>query len=172
MPKFLLTVCVFGLLLSSASAEEKSPEQLLEERSGIEGLESQTLTRVVFASGAKHRIGFYVDLNPDCSAVGDINVRVTKQPEHGTVETVAATDYVRFPKENIRSKCNLQKLRARWSITRRRRNIPAKMSLTCSFSTPGICSETSFRHKRALNKPTTFAPLSPEMLYGAFFVGR
>ena len=54
MPKFLLTVCVFGLLLSSASAEEKSPEQLLEERSGIEGLESQTLTRVVFASGAKH----------------------------------------------------------------------------------------------------------------------
>jgi len=106
VPKFLLTVCVFGLLLSSASAEEKSPEQLLEERSGIEGLESQTLTRVVFASGAKHRIGFYVDLNPDCSAVGDINVRVTKQPEHGTVETVAATDYVRFPKENIRSKCN------------------------------------------------------------------
>ena len=111
MPKFLLTVCVFGLLLSSASAEEKSPEQLLEERSGIEGLESQTLTRVVFASGAKHRIGFYVDLNPDCSAVGDINVRVTKQPEHGTVETVAATDYVRFPKENIRSKCNQHKVK-------------------------------------------------------------
>ena len=111
MPKFLLTVCVFGLLLSSASADEKSPEQLQEERSGIEGLESQTLTRVVFASGAKHRIGFYVDLNPDCSAVGDIKVRVTKQPEHGTVETVAATDYVRFPKENIRSKCNLQKVK-------------------------------------------------------------
>jgi hypothetical protein len=42
--------------------------------------------------------GFYFDLNPDCSAVGDINVRVTKQPEHGTVETVAATDYVQFPK--------------------------------------------------------------------------
>ena len=82
MPKFLLTVCVFGLLLSSASAEEKSPEQLLEERSGIEGLESQTLTRVVFASGAKHQIGFYVDLNPDCSAVGDINVRVTRT-RHG-----------------------------------------------------------------------------------------
>jgi hypothetical protein len=27
------------------------------------------------------------------------------------VETVAATDYVRFPKENIRSKCNLQKVK-------------------------------------------------------------
>jgi hypothetical protein len=114
VPKFLLTVCVFGLLLSSASAEEKSPEQLREERSrifGIEKLETQTLTRVVFASGAKHRIGFYFDLNPDCSAVGDIGVRVTKQPEHGTVETVAATDYVKFPKENIRSKCNRHKVK-------------------------------------------------------------
>ena len=111
MTKFLLIVFVFGLFSSFALAEEKTPEQLQEERSGIEGLESQTLTRVVFASGAKHRIGFYVDLNPDCSAVGDINVRVTKQPEHGTVETVAATDYVKFPKENIRSRCNDHKVR-------------------------------------------------------------
>jgi hypothetical protein len=109
--KFLLTVFVFGLFSSFALAEEKSPEQLQEERSGIEGLESQTLTRVVFASGAKHRIGFYVDLNPDCSATGDINVRVTKQPEHGTVETVATTDYTYFPKENIRSKCNQHKVK-------------------------------------------------------------
>ena len=114
MPKFLFAVCVFGLLSSSAFAEEKTPEQLREERAhilGVEGLESQTLTRVVFASGAKHRIGFYVDINPDCSAVGDINIRVTKQPEHGTVETVATTDFVRFSKENIRSKCNLQKVK-------------------------------------------------------------
>ena len=72
MTKFLLTVFVFGLFSSFAFAEEKTPEQLREERSrifGIEGLESQTLTRVVFASEAKHRIGFYFDLNPDCSAV-------------------------------------------------------------------------------------------------------
>ena len=114
MTKFLLTVFVFGLFSSFALAEEKTPEQLREERSrifGIEGLESQTLTRLVFASGAKHRIGFYVDLNPDCSAVGDINVRVTKQPEHGTLETVATTDYVHYSKENIRSKCNQQKVK-------------------------------------------------------------
>jgi hypothetical protein len=113
MSKFLLTVCAFGLLLSSAFAQEKTQEQLREERShiwGIEGLQNQTFTRVV-ASGAKHRIGFYVDLNPDCSATGNINVRVTKQPEHGTVETVATTDYVHFPKENIRSKCNQHKVK-------------------------------------------------------------
>jgi len=113
MSRFLLTVFAFGLLLSSAFAQEKSSEQYREEQShifGIEGLESQTFTRVV-ASGAKQRIDVYVSLNPDCSATGDINVRVTKQPEHGTVETVATTDYAHFPKENIRSKCNQHKVK-------------------------------------------------------------
>ena len=113
MSKLLLTVCAFGLLLSSAFAQERTPEQLREERShifGIEGQESQRLTRVV-ASGAKQRMNFYASLNPDCSATGDVNVRVTKQPEHGTVETVATTGYPHFPKENIRSKCNQYKVK-------------------------------------------------------------
>jgi hypothetical protein len=114
MSKFLLlTACAFGLLLSSTFAQEKTPEQLREERShifSIEGQDSQTFTRVV-ASGAKQRMGFYAYLNPDCTAIGDINVRVTKQPEHGTVETAVATDYVHYPKENIRSKCNQHKVK-------------------------------------------------------------
>jgi hypothetical protein len=113
MSKFLVTVCAFGLFFSSAFAQDKSPEQLREERSrifGIEGQESQTFARVV-ASGAKQRIGFYVSLNPDCSATGDVNVRVTKQPEHGTVETVARTEYAHYPKENVRSKCNQHKVK-------------------------------------------------------------
>jgi hypothetical protein len=113
MSKFLLTVCAFGLLLLSAFAEEKSREQYREERShifGIEGQESQSFTRFV-ASGTKHRIGFYYAVNPDCTATGDVNVRVTKQPEHGTVETVGTTGYAHFSKENIRSKCNGHKVR-------------------------------------------------------------
>jgi hypothetical protein len=104
MSKFLLTVCAFGLLLSSAFAQEKSPEQYREEQ------QSQTFSRVI-ASGAKQRIGFYAFLNPDCTASGDVNVRVTKQPEHGTVETAVATDYVHYAKENIRSKCNQHKVK-------------------------------------------------------------
>jgi hypothetical protein len=113
MKRLLLTVCAFGLLSSSAFAEDKTPERLREERShifGVEGLESQKFTRVV-ASGAKQRIGFYAYLNPDCSAIGDINVRVTKQPEHGTVDTVATTDYAHYPKESIRYKCNQHKVK-------------------------------------------------------------
>ena len=113
MSRLLLTACAFGLLFSSAFAEEKTPEQYREERSrifGVEGVESQTLTRVV-ASGAKQQIGFYTSLNPDCTANGDVNVRVTKQPEHGTAEIVAATLFPNFEKENIRYKCNQHKVR-------------------------------------------------------------
>ena len=112
MSKFLLTVCAFGLLLSSAFAQEKTPEQLREERShifGIDGLQTETFSRFV-AAGAKQRMGFYAALHLDCSATGDVNVRITKQPEHGTVETTTSTDYTHFPKENIRFKCNEHKV--------------------------------------------------------------
>jgi hypothetical protein len=111
--KFLPTLCVFGLLLSPAFAGEKSPEQYREERSrifGIEGLESQTVTRFV-ASGAKQRIGSYAALNPDCTAIGDVNVRVTKQPEHGTVEITTTTNFPSYPKESDRYKCNQHKVK-------------------------------------------------------------
>jgi len=101
MSKFLLTVCALGLLSSSAFAQENSPEQMLEK---------QQLARVV-TSGTNQRIGFFYAVNPDCSASGDVNVRVTKQPEHGTVETTAATDFPTFPKENMRARCNKRKVR-------------------------------------------------------------
>jgi hypothetical protein len=114
MSKFpLLTACAFGLLFSPAYAQEKTLEQLREERAhiyGIEGQRSETVTRIV-ASGAKQQVGFYTSLNPDCTVSGDINVRVTKQPERGTVETAVKTEYVHYPKENIRSKCNQHRVK-------------------------------------------------------------
>jgi hypothetical protein len=63
MSKFLLTVCAFGLLLPFAFAEEKSPEQQREE-SNQTGLQKMNWTRVV---------AFW----NNCSASGDINIRVT-----------------------------------------------------------------------------------------------
>ena len=70
MSKFLLTVCAFGLLLSFAFAEEKSPEQHREESNqmlGVEGVQKMELTRVV-ASGTNQRIYFFYVVHPDCSA--------------------------------------------------------------------------------------------------------
>jgi hypothetical protein len=113
MSKVLLTVCAFGLLLSSALAQEKSLEQLDKERNRIwaaEGLNKEEVTRVV-ASGTKQRIGGFTALNPDCTISGDVNVRVTKQPEHGTVETAAGTFFPNYPKENLRARCNNHKVR-------------------------------------------------------------
>jgi hypothetical protein len=96
MKNLLLTVLAFGLLSSSAFAEEQRRQ---------EGLEKKQFTRVV-ASGTKDQIGFFYKLNPDCSASGNVNIRVTKQPEHGSTETTTATNFPNYPKENIRSKCN------------------------------------------------------------------
>jgi hypothetical protein len=92
MSKFLLTVCAFGLLLSSAFAEEKSPEQHREESNQIRLQKIDWGTRIV-ASGTNQRIGFFYAVNPDCSASGDINIRVTKQPEHGQWRNAGITHH-------------------------------------------------------------------------------
>jgi hypothetical protein len=113
MGKFLLALCAFGVLFSSAFAQHKSPKQLREERArifGIEGQDNQTYNRVV-ASGTKQQINFYVSLNPNCTASGDINVRVTKQPEHGSTETVSTSNFPFFSKDNVRARCNEHKVR-------------------------------------------------------------
>jgi len=110
MSKFLLTACAFGLFFSSALAEEKSLEQLDREGNRIwggEGLQRLQFTRIV-PSGTNQRIEFITALNPDCTSV---NIRVTKQPEHGTAETLATTNFPTYPKENIRAKCNDHKVR-------------------------------------------------------------
>jgi hypothetical protein len=96
MKNLLLMVLAFGLLSSSAFAQE--------------GLEKREFTRVV-ASGTNQRIGFFTALNPDCSASGNVNIRVTKKPEHGSTETTTAVNFPSYRKENIRSKCNDHKVR-------------------------------------------------------------
>jgi hypothetical protein len=96
MKNLLLTVLAFGLLSSSAFAQES--------------LENKQFTRVV-ASGKKERIGFYTSLHPDCTSRGDADIRVTKQPEHGTIETAPATSFPSYPKEHVRYKCNQHKVR-------------------------------------------------------------
>jgi hypothetical protein len=82
---------------------------LAEQQAPQEGLEKKQFSRVV-ASGTNQRIGFFCALNPDCSASGDVKIRVTKQPEHGSTETTTAINFPNYPKENIRSKCNDHKV--------------------------------------------------------------
>jgi hypothetical protein len=113
MKRLLLTVCAFGLLLSSALAEEKSLEQLDRESSriwGAEGLQRLQFARTV-PSGTNQRIEFVTSLNPDCTSNGDINVRVIKQPEHGKVEIASTAHFPSFSKESNRYKCTQHKVK-------------------------------------------------------------
>ena len=96
MKNLLLTVLAYGLLSSPAFAQE--------------GLEKRQFTRVV-ASGTNQRIGFFTALNPDCTASGNVNIRVTKQPEHGSTETTTTINFPGYPKEHSRFKCNDHKVR-------------------------------------------------------------
>src|SRR5438132_32080 len=103
---------LLGKQATPLSSQATAPPSMTKERAGIFGIEEQdrqTFNRVI-ASGAKQQVGLYVSLNPDCTATGDVTVRVTKQPEHGTVDTVATTGYAHYSKENIRSKCNQHKV--------------------------------------------------------------
>jgi hypothetical protein len=92
----LFAVLASGLLLSSAFAQE--------------GLEKKQYTRVV-PSETNQRIFFFTSLNPDCSASGNVNVRIVKKPEHDTVETIPTMNFPTYAKEHTRFKCNQHKVR-------------------------------------------------------------
>jgi len=113
MSKFFLTVCAFALLSSSAFAEEKSLEQLDKESNriwGTEGVQKYQFTRII-SSGTNQRIEFITALNPDCTSSGDVNVRVTTQPEHGKVEIMSTSHFPNYSKESNRYKCTQHKVK-------------------------------------------------------------
>ena len=62
-----------------------------------------------FRSKPAHRL--LHALNPDCTSQGTVNIRITKQPEHGAVNIAAATVFPSYPKENIRYKCNQHRVK-------------------------------------------------------------
>jgi hypothetical protein len=103
--KFLLTVSVFGLLLSSASAAE---EWSTDER--LSGMQKYEFTRYI-PSGTKRTIEFVYGANPDCSSIEGIEIRKTQEPEHGSLEIVPGERFPNFAKDNIRFKCNEKKIR-------------------------------------------------------------
>jgi hypothetical protein len=57
------------------------------------------------------QIGFYTSLHSDCTSRGNADIRVTKQPEHGTIEIAPATSFPSYPKEHVRYNCNQHKVK-------------------------------------------------------------
>jgi len=97
MSKFLLTaVCVsFGLLLSSASAQEEAKDEAWR----LEGVQKLEFTRFV-ASGKKVTLDFGYALNPDCSPVeGSVDVKTTAEPAHGAIESCSWRPFSQLRKD-------------------------------------------------------------------------
>ena len=71
--------------------------------------QAQHLT-VVAISGKPLKLNFSNTTNPDCSAVGATAVRLTQAPAHGRVIISRARDFPAFPRQNLRSTCNRQRV--------------------------------------------------------------
>ncbi len=109
MKTLLLTGCAFGLLLSSASAQETLTDTELWRR---DGLVKKHWQRFV-PSGKSRMVGFFTGANADCSVwdLKAMDVQTTNAPEHGTVEIVPGESFTTFAKDGLASHCSGKKYR-------------------------------------------------------------
>jgi hypothetical protein len=107
----LVTFTTLAALTLPAFADPVTPqEKTATERFAAEGMKHFDYTRFVPA-GVKRTVGYGYGANIDCSPMTDIDVRVTKEPEHGAVELVSGEFFPAFAKDNPRVKCNDKKIR-------------------------------------------------------------
>jgi hypothetical protein len=119
-----LCVCINGMRAFGQSTSEPTHSRLQMIRSKfipviLAVLPLAGATQDVFAqqpstanisvpTGKKRLVGFFTNLNPDCSTAGEIDARVTKQPENGTVEVETGTGFANYADNNQRHACNLK----------------------------------------------------------------
>ena len=104
MSKLLLTVCLSGLLLSFASAQEWSKDEI------TAGTRKVEYTRHTPA-GKQRTLENVTFLNPDCTVNEDAEVTITKEPQHGSATINPAEVFPHYAKDNVRSKCNGKKVK-------------------------------------------------------------
>jgi hypothetical protein len=61
-------------------------------------------------SGATVQLGFFCNINPDCSAAGTPTVRITQPPEHGRVAVSQTRGFCYFQRPNPRRACNRRRV--------------------------------------------------------------
>ena len=106
MSKLLLTVCLSGLLLSFASAQEWSKDEI------TAGTRKVEYTRHTPA-GKQRTLENVTFLNPDCTVNEDAEVTITKEPQHGSATINPAEVFPHYAKDNVRSKCNEKKVKSK-----------------------------------------------------------
>ena len=66
-------------------------------------------TKTVIA-GKPFRLYAAYSTNPDCSATGDVVIRVTSPPSNGSVSIGRGSVFPNFPESNVRSACNRRRV--------------------------------------------------------------
>jgi len=61
-------------------------------------------------SGVRQDIDNYYSVEPDCSNEGYPEIRVIRNPDHGSAESHSAEVYPSFNKDNVRYECNKKKV--------------------------------------------------------------
>jgi hypothetical protein len=107
--RLLLCTAALLALIVPANAEALQSTTTKKEAYFNAGIKLEEITRYV-VSGKSIVLYFEHALNEECSP-GEFDVRVLKQPEHGTIELVPATGPAKFRKDNPRSKCNGKKVK-------------------------------------------------------------
>ena len=64
----------------------------------------------VAASGKPLILAQPSSLNPDCSSLGTVTIKVIEGPEHGRVTSGRASVFPKFPPSNPRSQCNSRRV--------------------------------------------------------------
>jgi hypothetical protein len=102
--RMVLPACALALLTSVAFADDWTKE---ETEAGLKKIET---TRHV-PSGKQRALTFLAYLNPDCTVVDGMDIKKTKEPEHGMVEVIADDGFVSYVAGSIRAKCNEKKVK-------------------------------------------------------------
>jgi hypothetical protein len=66
---------------------------------------SQSISKTA-VSGKPIRINMYFNVNPDCTSAGVAEVRITEQPQNGSVRIAKGTGFPFYPVSNSRHGCN------------------------------------------------------------------
>ena len=103
--KKLLLIGTAALLSTTALAQDSKGWWTYEELSA--GVKKYEYSRQVLA-GKKIELGNWGSMKPDCSP-DVMEWKVTKEPEHGTVEFSPSTAQLSYPPDNPRSKCGKTK---------------------------------------------------------------
>jgi hypothetical protein len=73
---------------------------------GIAGCQTTGPSSFTVPAGVPRQIGFFATVNEDCSSVGDVLVRITRAPEHGSADVRSAPGHAIFPESNPRHRCD------------------------------------------------------------------